>query len=226
MGEKTQWQRFEHYVDHLTKTCGKTEQYKVIYMGRHGEGYHNVAEAFYGTQAWDVRQMPGLGEESDCVLTLVQCYWSKLNSNDTISWADAHLTPKGEAQALIAHSFWKDALVKAKIPAPQKYYSSPLHRCVATANLTFEGLDLPAKRPFKPIIKEVNLMVSARCVQELIPTCSSCAKRLEFILVIAALPKLQSVLTGPIFLLKTTSQRTIPCGCPTYANRIRTWTLG
>lgn len=26
-------------------------------MGRHGEGYHNVAEAFYGTPAWDVRQM-------------------------------------------------------------------------------------------------------------------------------------------------------------------------
>jgi hypothetical protein len=30
-------------------------QYKVLYMGRHGEGYHNVAEAFYGTPAWDVR---------------------------------------------------------------------------------------------------------------------------------------------------------------------------
>jgi hypothetical protein len=26
-------------------------------MGRHGEGYHNVAEAFYGTPAWDVRQL-------------------------------------------------------------------------------------------------------------------------------------------------------------------------
>ncbi len=24
-------------------------------VGRHGEGYHNLAEAFYGTEAWDVR---------------------------------------------------------------------------------------------------------------------------------------------------------------------------
>jgi hypothetical protein len=23
-------------------------------VGRHGEGYHNVAESFYGTEAWDV----------------------------------------------------------------------------------------------------------------------------------------------------------------------------
>lgn len=93
-------------------------------MGRHGEGYHNVAESFYGTPAWD-------------------CYWSKLDGNDTVTWADAHITPKGEAQALVAHEFWKKALVETKIPAPEKYYSSPLDRCVATANLTFEGLDLP-----------------------------------------------------------------------------------
>ena len=31
-------------------------QYKLLYMGRHGEGYHNVAEAFYGTPAWDVSE--------------------------------------------------------------------------------------------------------------------------------------------------------------------------
>jgi hypothetical protein len=27
----------------------------VLFLGRHGEGYHNVAEAKYGTAAWDVR---------------------------------------------------------------------------------------------------------------------------------------------------------------------------
>lgn len=30
-------------------------QYKVLYLGRHGEGFHNVAESWYGTDAWDVR---------------------------------------------------------------------------------------------------------------------------------------------------------------------------
>lgn len=52
--EKTQWQRFEHKVFRLNRESGRNVQYKVLYMGRHGEGYHNVAEAYYGTPAWDV----------------------------------------------------------------------------------------------------------------------------------------------------------------------------
>jgi hypothetical protein len=74
-GAKTQWQRFEYYLDHLTKTCGETEQYKLLYMGRHGEGYHNVAEAFYGTPAWDVRQLVQIvlkcGREADNRIVLL-----------------------------------------------------------------------------------------------------------------------------------------------------------
>lgn len=42
-----------------------------------------------------------------------------------------------------------------KIPAPQSYYASPLDRCCHTAKLTFDGLDLPKDRPFKPVIKEM-----------------------------------------------------------------------
>lgn len=72
-----------------------------------------------------------------------------------MTWADARLTSKGAAQALAAHAFWKKELTEAKIPAPQSYYVSPLDRCIATANLTFTGLDLPDESPFKPVIKEV-----------------------------------------------------------------------
>jgi hypothetical protein len=32
-------------------------------MGRHGEGYHNVAESFYGTPAWDVRIRDTINEK-------------------------------------------------------------------------------------------------------------------------------------------------------------------
>ncbi|QDS70837.1 hypothetical protein FKW77_005130 [Venturia effusa] len=135
-GKKTQWQRFMYYLDYLIENSARNEQYKLLYMGRHGEGYHNVAEAFYGTPAWD-------------------CYWSKLDGNGTITWADAHITPTGQAQALVAHDFWKTALVQAKIPAPETYYSSPLDRCIATANLTFSGLDLPENKEFKPVVKEL-----------------------------------------------------------------------
>lgn len=50
----TQWQRFEAYVNHLNKNSSTNTTYKLLYLGRHGEGYHNVAEAFYGTELWDV----------------------------------------------------------------------------------------------------------------------------------------------------------------------------
>jgi hypothetical protein len=55
-GKKTQWQRFEAWVKHLNSGCNKKPnvQYKVLFMGRHGEGWHNAAESFYGTPAWNV----------------------------------------------------------------------------------------------------------------------------------------------------------------------------
>jgi hypothetical protein len=54
--KKTQWQRFEAWVKHLNSGCQKrgSVQYKVLIFGRHGEGWHNAAESFYGTPAWNV----------------------------------------------------------------------------------------------------------------------------------------------------------------------------
>ncbi|KAJ8109318.1 hypothetical protein ONZ43_g6172 [Nemania bipapillata] len=52
--KKTQWQRFEYYVNTLNKNADKDTQYKVLFMARHGEGYHNAAETYYGTPAWNV----------------------------------------------------------------------------------------------------------------------------------------------------------------------------
>ena len=50
----SQWERFEKYVDSLNSKCGKDTQYKVLFMGRHGQGYHNAAESYFGTPAWNV----------------------------------------------------------------------------------------------------------------------------------------------------------------------------
>ena len=65
--KKTQWQRFEHKVFRLNRHSGRNVQYKVLYMGRHGEGYHNAAESFYGTPLWNVRKAmaPGIERETD-----------------------------------------------------------------------------------------------------------------------------------------------------------------
>ncbi|KAK5166652.1 putative phosphoglycerate mutase pmu1 [Saxophila tyrrhenica] len=132
----TQWQKFERQVEALNADAPLDTVYKVLFLGRHGEGYHNAAESFYGTPAWN-------------------CYWAELNGNKTVRWADAHIDAAGIEQAQIAHNFWKHEIEDQKIPYPQSYYTSPLSRCLQTANITFSGLDLPAYYPFVPTVKEL-----------------------------------------------------------------------
>jgi broad specificity phosphatase PhoE len=134
--QKTQWQRFEHYIRDLNKNAADGVEYKVLYLGRHGQGYHNVAESRYGTALWD-------------------SYWAKQEGDEHAHWADAHLTPIGEQQALDVNAFWTSALIRAKVPAPETYYTSPFYRCLQTAWLSFHNLSLPASRPFIPIVKEL-----------------------------------------------------------------------
>lgn len=104
-------------------------------MGRHGEGFHNAAETFFGTPAWN-------------------CYYSELQGNGTVTWADAKLTDVGVQQATRVKKFWSHLIKDEKITPPETYYSSPLYRCLDTAKITFTGLDLPRRSPFVPIIKE------------------------------------------------------------------------
>lgn len=51
---KTQWQKFEIWLNETNQNSSPNVTYKLIYMGRHGQGEHNVAEAKYGTIKWDV----------------------------------------------------------------------------------------------------------------------------------------------------------------------------
>ena len=130
-----QWQRFKRQVSHLNRHAPRDVEYKVLYMGRHGNGYHNAAETYYGTPVWN-------------------CYYSIRDGNSTIRWDDARLTPLGVTQALTANQFWKTEIEVQKIPTPQSFYTSPLTRCLQTANLTFTGLPLPRQYAFVPEVKE------------------------------------------------------------------------
>ena len=130
----TQWQLFEREVARLNDQAPPRTDYRVLFIGRHGEGLHNAAESYYGTPAWN-------------------CYWAEINGNATASWEDAQLTVKGIAQAQKAHDFWQSEIDNQKIPTPGSYYTSPLSRCLATANITFSGLS-GLSRPFVPTVKE------------------------------------------------------------------------
>ncbi|KAF2787375.1 phosphoglycerate mutase-like protein [Melanomma pulvis-pyrius CBS 109.77] len=132
---KLHWQSFEKYVESLNEKSEEGVQYKVLFLGRHGQGWHNVAETKYGTAAWD-------------------CYWSLLDGADGITWSDALLTDLGQDQARDVNELWKSLLPKG-IPAPETYYVSPLTRTIETADLSFKGLELPEDRPYAPIGKEL-----------------------------------------------------------------------
>jgi len=40
-------------IEGLNSTRSESVSYKVFFLGRHGEGNHNVAESKYGQKAWD-----------------------------------------------------------------------------------------------------------------------------------------------------------------------------
>ncbi|KAF9226835.1 phosphoglycerate mutase-like protein [Gyrodon lividus] len=115
------WQKFKREIERLNSSALATTQYKVIFLGRHGQGYHNVAIAKYSIEEW------------------YGC-WTKLDGHGGLVWGpDPELTELGLEQARDAHRAWKKEL-GSKIPLPQRLYSSPLRRAIKTHQLTFEGL--------------------------------------------------------------------------------------
>ncbi|KAL4808771.1 histidine phosphatase superfamily [Aspergillus unguis] len=134
----SQWKRLATYIASLNSSAESGTTYKLLFLGRHGQGVHNVAEARYGTALWD-------------------CRYSLLNGDAHGDWFDARLTELGISQARTAHNAWKTQIARG-IPAPESYYVSPLLRCCETARVTFEGVGLPGTDEgtgFKPVVKEL-----------------------------------------------------------------------
>jgi hypothetical protein len=49
------WIRFKHHVESLNRSSSKSNvSYKVLFLTRHGFGYHNKKEKEVGTPEWDV----------------------------------------------------------------------------------------------------------------------------------------------------------------------------
>ncbi|KAF2634471.1 phosphoglycerate mutase family protein [Massarina eburnea CBS 473.64] len=131
----SQWKHFAAHIRHLNQNSTTGESIKVLFLGRHGQGWHNVAETKYGTEAWD-------------------CKYSMLDGYDGIHWSDANLTELGQEQAKAVHALWESEL-KEGIPTPETFYVSPLTRTIETADLSFKGLQFGDGREYKPFIKEL-----------------------------------------------------------------------
>lgn len=93
---------------------------------------HNVAEAKYGTAAWDAK-------------------WACLTGDGSMVWGpDPPLTSVGEGQALDAAQAWKATLQSSDpAPLPTALFASPLARSAHTAALSFEGTLLGAKGAYE-----------------------------------------------------------------------------
>jgi hypothetical protein len=48
------WGRFKGAIAALNRDAPEGTTFRVFFLARHGQGFHNVAEAFYGTALWDV----------------------------------------------------------------------------------------------------------------------------------------------------------------------------
>jgi broad specificity phosphatase PhoE len=160
----------------MNQRAPKEVTYRLLYLGRHGQGYHNVGIMFYGDAAWDVSLVFSLHSRfpdpnliichrrslrsvlvTDRGFVLIQCYYGVFDRDPhvlSITYLDAHLTPLGIHQAKTVSKFWQNLISTQKMPLPQSYYSSPLTRAMQTAQLTFSGLPLPPSQTFRPVVKE------------------------------------------------------------------------
>ncbi|KAG9004068.1 hypothetical protein FRB90_011057 [Tulasnella sp. 427] len=120
---KHYWSTFEKKISKLNKKSDEDTSYKVLYLARHGEGFHNVGMDYYGEDEWDRK-------------------WGRKNGNGTITWGpDAQLTDNGVAQAERVHSLWQRELERGGgIPLPTALYVSPLVRALHTFQITFAGI--------------------------------------------------------------------------------------
>lgn len=61
------------FITSLNEDADEHTTYKVIFIARHGQGWHNVAESQYGTPAWN-------------------CYWSLLDGDGKLTWVSENGT--------------------------------------------------------------------------------------------------------------------------------------
>ncbi|KAG8843913.1 hypothetical protein FRB96_003696 [Tulasnella sp. 330] len=128
------WSTFNDKFDALVKSAPAGTQYKMVVIGRHGEGWHNVADAKYGEE-WGTK-------------------WGMLNGDGTLIWGpDAELSPVGIAQARAANALWKKEIA-AGMPLPTQLYSSPFVRAAKTCKVTFDDLII-SNGKVKPLVIEM-----------------------------------------------------------------------
>ena len=115
----TRWADACSELQRLTQSAAG--EYKLVYVARHAQGYHNVAEQKYGTPAWNAR-------------------WAREYGDGVMTWGpDPELTDEGVEQAEQARAMWR-ATLQEGAPLPERLFCSPLRRALDTQIRTWRGL--------------------------------------------------------------------------------------
>ncbi|OWZ31903.1 phosphoglycerate mutase [Cryptococcus neoformans] len=106
------WYNLKASIKELQDQAPEGVYYKLLFLARHGQGWHNFGAAKYGIDTWEE-------------------YWTYLNNDDQITWGpDPELTPLGKSQAQAVNRCW---VAEAPLGAPIKseemrWYVSPMIR--------------------------------------------------------------------------------------------------
>lgn len=135
-GKIGEWDDLIEELHQLNKQADKDTQYKILFLARHYTGYHNIAHAKYGDDAWND-------------------HWSKLNGDDEYTWGpDAELIPElielaKKNSKLVAKELENNRHQNKSLIMPQKMYVSPLRRSIDTLYYTWDPIvDLYHIQPY------------------------------------------------------------------------------
>ncbi|KAH7359245.1 histidine phosphatase superfamily [Plectosphaerella cucumerina] len=126
---KASWELLADHVAHLNSESPGSTKYKVLFITRHGQGYHNTFEA--------------------------KSHWSHLDGDGTVVWADAKIDENGIKQAADLSEIWSKTATEDKLPLPKSIYTSPLARCLETTRRVLSKTYQEQGAEFRPIIKEL-----------------------------------------------------------------------
>ncbi|KAF2437956.1 phosphoglycerate mutase-like protein [Karstenula rhodostoma CBS 690.94] len=130
-GEKTQWQRLEHFVRAMNAANPAQQRWRIIYLIRHGEGVHNVKEKEVGRAEWGR-------------------HWAKVCGDGSAIWEDAELTSEGVQQAEKIAMLFRTG----EVPLPDVIFSSPLRRCLRTTEIVYGDVLGRRRRVVKEKLRE------------------------------------------------------------------------
>ncbi|CAK9781552.1 phosphoglycerate mutase-like protein [Cutaneotrichosporon oleaginosum] len=116
------WANFRTRIAELQRNAAPGEAYKVLFLGRHGQGWHNFAAAKYGYEAWET-------------------HYTYQTTDGELTWGpDPELTNLGHEQARAVRRTWGRE-VEAGAPVDEMtWFVSPLTRTCQTFLNSWEGL--------------------------------------------------------------------------------------